>query len=72
MKSFTQITESAYVRSITAAANKLIDARIPQDLSALAQFLSPQWFAAYAGLKKLVEKDYQQDEDVFSLSLTNA
>jgi hypothetical protein len=71
MKSFTQITESAYIRSITAAANKFIDTRIPQDLSGLYQFLSPQWFAAYAGLKKLVEKDYQQEEDTFSLALTN-
>jgi hypothetical protein len=72
MKSFIQITESAYIRSITAAANKLIDTKIPQDLSALYQFLSPQWFAAYTGLKKLVEKDYQEEEDIFSPSLTTA
>jgi hypothetical protein len=72
MKNFTQITESAYIRSITSAANKFIDTRIPQDLSALYQFLSPQWVAAYTGLKKLVEKDYQEDEAVFPASITTA
>jgi hypothetical protein len=72
MKILTQITESTSISSITAAANKLMDLNIPQDLSAFYEFLTPQWLAGYMGLKKLVEKDYRHEEDPTFISLTNA
>jgi hypothetical protein len=68
MKILDQFSGTANIRSIKSAAGKLMDIKIPQDLSALYHFLSPQWFAAYAGLKKLVEKDYLTGDDMTLLS----
>jgi hypothetical protein len=68
MKILDHFASSAHVRSIKSAASKLADATIPQDLPALYQFLSPQWLAGYMGLKKLIEKDYLEQEEDFFLS----
>jgi hypothetical protein len=72
MKILTQLTESANIRSLTNAANKLIELKVSQDhLTALSDFLSAQRFAGYMGLRKLVEKDYSPGEEPVLINLTN-
>lgn len=69
MKTLHLFSASANVRTIKSAASKLMDFTIPQDLSALYDFLCPQWIAGHMGLKKLVEKDYlSQDEEISFLN----
>ena len=68
MNILTQIAGSENIRTLTNAANKLIDGQLPLDYS----WLSPQWLAGYMGLKKLIEKDYIEEDETVLLFNTAA
>jgi hypothetical protein len=72
MKIPTAIPLSEPLPSLAQTAQQLLDTELMQEVKHLSTLLCPEWLAGYMGLKKLVEKQYQPEDDPASLVIENS
>jgi hypothetical protein len=64
MKKFYKNRMTGRIRELADSTSQFIDGRIKAGYAGIAPYLlSPQWVAGYSGLKKLIEKDYNDEEE---------
>jgi len=54
---------------IVYSLQQVFDINWRTEIRQLSRYLTPEWLAAYSGFKKLVEKDFRNEEEPQSLLL---
>lgn len=72
MKIPTAIPLNDTLPSLSQTTQLLLDTELVKEMKHLSALLCPEWLAGYMGLKKLVEKQYQPEDDPASLVIENS
>lgn len=72
MKIATTIPLNDTIPSLSQTTQLLLDTELMKEMKHLSALLCPEWLAGYMGLKKLVEKQYQPEDDPASLVIENS
>lgn len=72
MKIATTIPLNDSLPSLSQTTQLLLDTELMKEMKHLSALLCPEWLAGYMGLKKLVEKQYQPEDDPASLVIENS
>lgn len=72
MKIATAIPLKDTLPSHSQTTQLLLDTELMKEMKHLSALLCPEWLAGYMGLKKLVEKQYQPEDDPASLVIENS
>ncbi len=72
MKIATAIPLNDSLPSLSQTTQLLLDTELMKEMKHLSALLCPEWLAGYMGLKKLVEKQYQPEDDPASLVIENS
>lgn len=72
MKIASVIPRNDSLPSLSQTTQLLLDTELMKEMKHLSALLCPEWLAGYMGLKKLVEKQYQQEDDPASLVIENS
>ncbi|HEY1020084.1 MAG TPA: hypothetical protein VGE25_13850 [Sediminibacterium sp.] len=72
MKIPTTLPLNDTLPSLSQTAQQLLDTELMKEVKHLSALLCPEWLAGYMGLKKLVEKQYQSEDDPASLVIENS
>jgi hypothetical protein len=72
MKIATAIPLNDPLPSLSQTTQLLLDTELMKEMKHLSALLCPEWLAGYMGLKKLVEKQYQPEDDPASLVIENS
>ncbi len=72
MKIATVIPLNDTLPSLSQTTQLLLDTELMKEMKHLSALLCPEWLAGYMGLKKLVEKQYQPEDDPASLVIENS
>lgn len=72
MKIATAIPLNDTLPSLSQTTQLLLDMELMKEMKHLSALLCPEWLAGYMGLKKLVEKQYQPEDDPASLVIENS
>lgn len=72
MKIATAIPLNDTLPSLSQTTQLLLDTELMKEMKHLSALLCPEWLAGYMGLKKLVEKQYQPEDDPASLVIENS
>lgn len=72
MKIATAIPLNDTLPSLGQTKQLLLDTELMKEVKHLSALLCPEWLAGYMGLKKLVEKQYQPEDDPASLVIENS
>jgi hypothetical protein len=72
MKIATAIPLNDTLPTLGKTTQLLLDTELMKEVKHLSALLCPEWLAGYMGLKKLVEKQYQPEDDPASLVIENS
>lgn len=72
MKIASVIPRNDSLPSLSQTTQLLLDTELMKEMKHLSALLCPEWLAGYMGLKKLVEKQYQPEDDPASLVIENS
>lgn len=73
MKNQYQQNITDRLRKLADTTTQYVDERIKAGYASIAPYLlSPQWTAGFSGLKKLVEKDYSDEEEAAAGSMVSS